>query len=120
MCIGERIKDIRKKRGYTQKSFAAALHVSSGCLSKYETGRCSIPTDVLIRSADLLEVSLDYLTGRNRLVFDYSCLNAYFTGKVRTSSVLSDALSLPEGERAIMYEILIALKYKQTMKNEKR
>lgn len=114
------LKEIREEKGYTQKAFAASLNVSSGCLSKYETGKSAIPTDILIRAADILGVSLDYIAGRNRLIFDYSCLNEYYTGKVRTSAVLSDCLSLSEGERAIMYEVLIALKYKQNFKEGKR
>lgn len=45
--FGERIRDLRRKKGVSQKEMAAALGVSAAYLSALEHGRRGIPTWVL-------------------------------------------------------------------------
>ena len=61
MRICQRIKQIRTEKGWKQADLAEKLEVSQKQISSYETGYSTPPTDVLIRLAEVFEVSLDYL-----------------------------------------------------------
>ena len=61
---GERLKKIRKDRGYTQVSLAEALGVSKGSVAMWETGKRNPEFETLEELLTLLNVSYDYLTGR--------------------------------------------------------
>lgn len=59
-----RLEDLREERNWTQKAVASELHISQRAYSHYENGTRSIPIEILIRSADLYNVSIDYIVGR--------------------------------------------------------
>jgi len=59
-----RLRDLREDRDLTQKQVAQILGMSQTGYSKYETGENDIPTQVLIRLADLYQTSIDYLLER--------------------------------------------------------
>lgn len=61
---GERLKKVRKERGYTQVSLAEALGVSKGSVAMWETGKRNPEFETLEELLTLLDVSYDYLTGR--------------------------------------------------------
>ena len=60
----ENIRNIRIDRGYTQKQIGDYLGISQNTYSQYEIGVLNYPVDVLIKLADLYDVSIDYLVGR--------------------------------------------------------
>jgi transcriptional regulator with XRE-family HTH domain len=60
-AVGERIKQRRQQLGYTQDRLATQAKISKGFLSDVETGTRNPSADYLLRIADALEVSLDYL-----------------------------------------------------------
>lgn len=59
-----RLLEARKKKGFTQKQVAekAEIHVAS--YSAYENNHKIPPVDILLRIANVLEVSLDWLCGQ--------------------------------------------------------
>lgn len=59
-----RIRDLREDRDLYQKDLAQYLQCTQVCYSHYEMGKRDIPTDVLLRLADLYHTSVDYLLGR--------------------------------------------------------
>ena len=59
-----RLKEIRLKRGLTQKEVADVIGCSAGAYSKYEVGDREPSLDVLDKLADYYDVSVDYLIGR--------------------------------------------------------
>ena len=61
--FGLRLKDIRKKRGLTQKALAKRINKSVSAVSSYELEAQIPPVEVLISIASVLNVSLDYLVG---------------------------------------------------------
>ena len=64
MDFAERVLDLRKARGLTQKQLAANAGLSEIGVQSYER-RVRKPThDALISLADFFDVSLDYLVGR--------------------------------------------------------
>ena len=62
----ERIRNLREDHDMNQSQVAAKLHCSQRTYSYYETGGHDIPTAVLIALADLYDVSVDYLLGREK------------------------------------------------------
>ena len=61
--LAERLTSLRKERGYSQETLAAALNISRQAISKWERGEASPDTDNLIALALLYNVSLDFLVG---------------------------------------------------------
>lgn len=60
----QRLRDMREDADLPQKAVAAYLGIQQTVYSRYERGFQTIPLHLLIRLADLYNVSLDYLTGR--------------------------------------------------------
>ena len=58
-----RLRDLREDAEMNQTQVAKYLKMSQTGYSKYETGENDIPTQVLIRLAELYHVSIDYLLG---------------------------------------------------------
>jgi len=58
------IKDIRMRRNLTQADVANALGVSSVVYCRYETGARQPSIDMLVQMAEIFDVTVDYLLGR--------------------------------------------------------
>lgn len=63
MSLADRIKDSRKKAGYTQRDLANLLNVKPVTISAWEVGRNEPSISMLKRVASLLNVSFEYLAG---------------------------------------------------------
>lgn len=61
--INDNIKKYRKEKGFSQEEMAVRLHVVRQTVSKWEKGLSVPDADVLIRMADLLNVSVSKLLG---------------------------------------------------------
>lgn len=59
-----RLLEIRKKKRISQLKMALDLNVSQNTISRYETGDREPDLEMLVRIADYLNVSLDYLLER--------------------------------------------------------
>jgi len=62
--LSKKLKELREERGYLQKFVADKIGVRSNTLSGYENGTRSPDPEMLIKLAELYEVSTDYLLGR--------------------------------------------------------
>lgn len=60
-ALGIRIKALRKVRHWTQKELGQRLGIRFEQLNKYESGLNSPPVEMLVKLADALETSVDYL-----------------------------------------------------------
>ena len=61
--FGERIRQVRKNAGCSQKEFCAALDIPQSTLSAYETDRMQPTISSLVKIAEKYNVSLDWLCG---------------------------------------------------------
>lgn len=59
--LGKRIGGMRRKRGMTQEYLAGALGVSPQAVSKWENDQNAPDVGMLVKLADVLEVTTDYL-----------------------------------------------------------
>ena len=68
MSLGDdmknRLRELRKSRGYTQLSLQMQTGIEQALLSKFETGERIPPTETLIRLAEFYDVSIDYILCR--------------------------------------------------------
>ena len=58
---GERIRQLRIKKGFTQGSIAGMLNIDRSFYSRIEAGKNGCAIDLLVQLSELFEVSLDYL-----------------------------------------------------------
>lgn len=61
MSLGQRIKEEREKRNWTQDYLAETLNVSRQAISKWEVGKTYPDIDRLIQISNLFDVTLDSL-----------------------------------------------------------
>lgn len=68
MSLGDvmknRLKLLRKSRGYTQISVQMQTGIEQALLSKFENGERIPPTETLVRLAEFYNVSIDYILCR--------------------------------------------------------
>lgn len=60
-----RLMAIRKSKGWTQAQFAKQIGASENSVRNWENGRFTPPFDTVLRIANLLDVSIDFLVGRS-------------------------------------------------------
>lgn len=58
-----RLRDLREDRDLSQQQVAEYLGMKQPQYSRYERGMRDVPTDVLIRLAQLYKTSVDYILG---------------------------------------------------------
>jgi transcriptional regulator with XRE-family HTH domain len=61
MLLGERIKQLRKEAGWSQGELAEKVGTDARQISRYENGRITPSLDVIVRVAEVLNVSVDHL-----------------------------------------------------------
>ena len=61
--IGERLSQLRKQKGYTQKALAEKMGLIQALVSAYERGKIRLNAEMVIRFAKSLEVSADEILG---------------------------------------------------------
>lgn len=87
--VGQRLKEIRKDLGYTQKEFAAKLQISQQNLSRYESGKLSISLQVITA---LYEIGYD----TTWLLYEKGCMKVADneTAKEKVEKLEAEILSL--------------------------
>ena len=64
MPLYRRIRDLREDHDLKQRELGVILSCSQRVYSNYERGEVDIPSPILIKLADLYDVSVDYLLNR--------------------------------------------------------
>ncbi len=68
MIFGKRLRDIRLKRDMTQQELANAIGIALRSYQCYEQGRRQPSLKLLVALADTLDISTDYLLGRDEFL----------------------------------------------------
>jgi len=63
--LHERIKELRKGNGWNQSEFAAKIGTDTRMISLYESKKSVPSVEVLVKIAEVFNVSIDYLTREN-------------------------------------------------------
>ncbi len=61
MVLEERIKLLRKERGWSQGELAEQIGADARQISRYENGHITPSVEVLVKLAEVFDVSVDYL-----------------------------------------------------------
>lgn len=61
----QRLNSLRKSRGISAQQMADSLNIGLRSYRNYESGDREPSLDALVKIADLLDVSLDFLLGRD-------------------------------------------------------
>ena len=64
--FGNRLRELRKQKGMTQKQLASLIGVKNSIISFYEVGDRIPSPEIIIKLAAVLHVSSDYLLGIER------------------------------------------------------
>ena len=64
--FGQRIKQLRKQRNWTQKELATKIDVRFPQLNKYECGLHTPPMEKLIKMAEVFDTTIDFLLTGDR------------------------------------------------------
>lgn len=113
----ERLKFLREKNGYTQSELAEILHISNSSVCNYEAGKNSPSIEMLIRVAEIFDVSIDYLIGYSNLKYPTSKLKVKFSSNTNVDELIEMLLSLDKEHRA---DALKQIKYISTHNNLKK
>ncbi|OWP85591.1 transcriptional regulator [Flavobacterium covae] len=75
MELGENIMLLRKKKGLSQADLGKIIGTSGDVIGRYERSNLTPSIDVVTKIADALEVSIDYLTGKSKIILDKDMLD---------------------------------------------
>jgi len=70
MTIGEHIILLRKKKGLSQAVLGKAVGTSGDIIGRYEREIITPSIEVIMKIADALDVSIDFLVGKTSLKLD--------------------------------------------------
>ena len=85
MTLGEHIVFLRKQKGFSQATLGKEIGTSGDIIGRYERDIMTPSIDVIIKVAETLGVSIDYLVGKTNLELDKSTLK-----RLEDISTLSD------------------------------
>lgn len=72
MTFGSRLKELRKQFGFTQEQVAEKVGVQRAVYSHWENGVAHPSNDLMLKCADLFNVTVDYLLGRKGAKKEFS------------------------------------------------
>lgn len=75
MLFGERLLKARKERKISQEELAKRLGAHAPIIGRYERGEVKPSIEVAAKIAEILGVSLDYLTGLSNQLIDKDILD---------------------------------------------
>ena len=83
MEFGERLLLVLKEKGMTQRELAEKININETALSRYVNGSRKPRMDILVNIARALNVSVEYLTGKEESEIEFQevknvlCRNLY-------------------------------------------
>ena len=92
--FGEKLRDIREKKGITLKTVATQVEVSESLVSQIERNKVSPSIDTLFSIADALDMDLDYLFSDYQKKRKVSILKEKDRKKIVTDNIVYHQLSV--------------------------
>lgn len=105
MIFIERLKQLREAKNLTQLRLAMALNVSQETISGYEIGKAVPPAEMLVKLADTLDTSVDYILGRTDIK---STLRASELSE-QEAEILTILRKQPEDKRIFVFDLIKGL-----------
>lgn len=111
--MGLRIKKAREEKGYNQTELADIVGVKPAAISQYESGSRIPSTQVLIKLADVLEVTTEFLLGKKKDLDIEDMLKMDIEGILSNDSVRAlfrDYKNLSERDKNTILSLIKSLK----------
>ena len=102
MIFIERLKQLREAKNLTQLRLAMELNVSQETISGYEIGKAVPPAEMLVKLADTLDTSVDYILGRTDIK---SMLRASELTE-QEAEILTILRKQPEDKRVFVFDLI--------------
>lgn len=98
-----KIKELRREKGMTQEQLGEALGITHSAVAKYESGNRKLSPDVLSRTSEIFDCSVDYLIGRSSLrrpvtEEDYALFTAYHAAGEETRRMVDALLEMKNND----------------------
>jgi transcriptional regulator with XRE-family HTH domain len=68
-AVGQRLREWRSKRGFSQYALAGAVGITQASLSNYETGKRELPLGTALRLTAPLDITLAHLLPIDEVIF---------------------------------------------------
>jgi len=88
VSLPEKIKTLRKKKGWSQAEFGRYLGIHGGHISRLETGMFNPSVDLLKKIADVFQVSADYLLSEHDEMSEVRLEDQIFAEKIQLLNTL--------------------------------
>ncbi len=86
--FGQRLRELRQKKGLTQKELAKLLSISPSAVGMYEQGRREPENSLLSKLCSILDTTTDYLIGFTKAPQDVGEVIEDFTGMLMSQQGL--------------------------------
>ena len=90
MNIGDKLKQLRIESGLTQEQVAKYIESTKSCVSMYESGKRVPGRNTLPLLAELFGVSVDYILGTGKFVFNESAAEYKVLPNIPTYESIND------------------------------
>lgn len=97
MDFGSVVSELRKQKGISQTDLASQLGIHKNVLGRYERNEVYPSIDLARKIADILDVSLDFLTGKDDVQIDKD-----------TSSRILEVSKFEEADRNHIFSVIDA------------
>lgn len=111
MLRGDRVRELRKEHGWSQGDLGTRIGTDAGRISRYEAGKITPSLEALVRLADVLEVSVDYLVRDDA---PRKILEGHNLGKL--GDRLSQLAELPAADQETVAQVIDAVVAKSRLK----
>lgn len=98
MTLGQHIASLRKSKSLSQSELGKRVGTSGDIIGRYERDEVKPSIEVIVRIADSLEVSIDYLVGKTDFELDKDTLKR-----------IQDVSTLPVEEKRQVFMVIDAL-----------
>jgi transcriptional regulator with XRE-family HTH domain len=98
MTLGQHIASLRKAKSFSQSELGKRVGTSGDIIGRYERDEVKPSIEVIVRIADSLEVSIDYLVGKTDFELDKDTLKR-----------IQDVSTLPVEEKKQVFMVIDAL-----------
>lgn len=91
--FGDKLREVRERRGQTLKDVAGLAHISESMLSQIERNRVSPAIDTLLRLCDVLELDIEYVFSDYRKERQVQVVRAGERKRISAGGVFYEQLS---------------------------
>lgn len=115
--FAERLKELRKRKGLTQKELAERVGTQQGVYTNWENGKREPKYDKVVKIAKELNTTADYLLGladEQELPWNKSTSEIYYQGDVYPVTVLLENI---EQENMILFLSMLNKENQEKVKN---